>query len=347
MRQMNTIEMTMSSSKTAGVRNRPTKAGIDRWEASIWVDGKTISLGTYDTEDEAIQARRAGEDKYRPAKTPTQTELRAAADYEAFVYLWYDSNDRKYYLGSHAGSTEELYTHSCKNIPRFDINSIPKGWRRRILARGTEQAMRDLETQLLVNRKSRCWDRYYNVNAHSSAIRTDNIDVSILHEALIYNADTGIFVWKTRPVDHFKTVRSQKICNTRYAGKQAGSNTSDGYIQLMLFKKNYKAHRLAWAMHYGIWPTDRIDHIDPRNKLDNRIVNLREATASENAKNKRMPINNTSGYIGVGKRGDKWYAYIKVDDKQIYLGTFDTKDEAIQARKQAEKLYGFHENHGS
>ena len=336
--------MTMSSSKTVGVH----KSG-DKWIARITVDGKDIWLGTYDTEEEAIQARRAAEIKYGKVKVkrPTRTELRAAAGYEAFVYLWYDSNDRKYYLGSHVGRTEEAYAHSCPNIPKFTMNNVPKGWRRRILARGTEQAMRELEAKLLVNRKLRCWTRYYNAIAHSTAIRTDNIDVSVLHEALIYNADTGIFVWKIRPVDHFKTVRSQKICNTRYAGKQAGSNTSDGYIQIMLFKKNYKAHRLAWAMHYGIWPTDRIDHIDPRNKLDNRIVNLREATASENAKNKRMPINNTSGYIGVGKRGDKWYAYIKVDDKQIYLGTFDTKDEAIQARKQAEKLYGFHENHGS
>jgi hypothetical protein len=39
--------------------------------------------------------------------------------------------------------------------------------------------MRDLETQLLVNRKSRCWTRYYNGNAYSTAIRTDNIDLQI------------------------------------------------------------------------------------------------------------------------------------------------------------------------
>ena len=51
--------MTMSSSKTVGVYNRPTKAGIDRWQARIMVDGKRIYLGMHDTKDEAIQARRA------------------------------------------------------------------------------------------------------------------------------------------------------------------------------------------------------------------------------------------------------------------------------------------------
>ena len=64
-----------------------------------------ILKGQDTTKEEAIQARRAAEDKYRKVrvrkvkvKTATQTELRAAADYEAFVYLWYDSNNRKYYL---------------------------------------------------------------------------------------------------------------------------------------------------------------------------------------------------------------------------------------------------------
>jgi hypothetical protein len=177
----------MTSSEHIGVSIRYTKAGIARYRANISVNGKSIYLGTYDTVEQAVQARAAGEIKYDRVKLPTVTvlELRAAADYEAFVYLWYDSNCRKYYLGSHAGSTEEQYAHSCKNMPQFNMNNIPKGWRRRILARGTEQAMRDLETLLLINRKLRCWTRYYNKSAHSTAVNIDKqIDVSILHNLL-------------------------------------------------------------------------------------------------------------------------------------------------------------------
>jgi hypothetical protein len=209
--------------------------------------------------------------------------------------------------------------------------------------------MRELETQLLVNRKSRCWPRYYNEAVNSSAIRTDNIDVSVLHDLLVYDAYTGVLTWKTRPLKYFNTVRDQNAYNARWAGKQAGSTTYEGYIRIKLFNKDYKAHRLAWAMHYGIWPTDKIDHIDtkdPNNKLNNRIINLREVTQSENNRNRSIPANNTSGTVGVIKKGDKWEARIWVDGKCIYLGTFDTKEEAIQARKQAENKYGFHENHG-
>jgi hypothetical protein len=335
----------MTSSEHKGVRIRYTKAGIARYYAEVKVKGKTISLGTYDTEAEAVQARSAGEIKYYRVKLPTMTELRAAADYEAFVYLWYDSNCRKYYLGSHAGSTEEQYAHSCKNMPQFTMNNIPKGWRRRILARGAEQAMRDLETLLLINRKLRCWTRYYNKIAHSTAINIDNqIDVSILHNLLAYDADTGMLTWKKRCIDPSKSERSQKAWNDRYTGKQAGCNDR-GYLVTKIFNKKHLAHRLAWAMHYGVWPTQMIDHISG-DRADNRIVNLRQTTQSENNRNQRIRADNTSGYVGVYKRGAKWYARISVDNKKLHLGLYDTVEQAVQARKQAEIDYGYHENHG-
>jgi hypothetical protein len=272
-------------------------------------------------------------------------ELRAAADYEAFIYLWYDSNCRKYYLGSHAGSTEEKYAHSCKNMPQFNRNNIPKGWRRRILARGTEQAMRDLETLLLINRKLRCWTRYYNKSACSTAISIDKqIDVSILYNLLTYDADTGIFTWKKRCIDPSKSERSQKTWNSRYAGKQAGCNQR-GYISIKIFSKGYLAHRTAWAMYYGVWPTQLIDHING-DSSDNRVVNLRQTTQSENNRNTRIRADNTSGYVGVHKVGAKWFARIRIDSKDISLGIYDTIEQAANARKQAEIDYGFHENHG-
>jgi hypothetical protein len=337
----------MTTLKHKGVSIIYTKAGIARYRANISVNGKNISLGTYDTVEQAVQARSAGEIKYDRVKLPTVNvlELRAAADYEAFVYLWYDSNCRKYYLGSHAGSTEEQYAHSCKNMPQFTMNNIPKGWRRRILARGAEQAMRDLETLLLINRKLRCWTRYYNKNACSTAVSIDKqIDVSILYNLLAYDADTGIFTWKTRCIDPSKSENHQKRWNIRFAGKQAGWNNR-GYISITLFNKTHRAHRIAWAMHYGVWPTQLIDHING-DSSDNRIVNLRQTTQSENMRNRRKSTKNTSGYVGVYKRGAKWWARISVDSKYISLGMYDTVEQAAQARKQAEIDHGYHENHG-
>jgi hypothetical protein len=81
---------------------------------------------------------------------------------EAFVYLWYDALNKMYYLGKHKGSPEDSYTHSSTIWESFTKDNIPEGVTRRILAYGTDEEMCILEYELLVNRKKRCWNRYYN-----------------------------------------------------------------------------------------------------------------------------------------------------------------------------------------
>lgn len=87
-------------------------------------------------------------------------------------------------------------------------------------------------------------------------------------------------------------------------------------------------------------PNIEIDHIDG-NRLDNRRSNLRICTRSKNALNKGLMRNNTSGVTGVSwhKQHQKWYAYIQIDHKRIYLGLFDNFDSAVKARLNAEKQY--------
>jgi flagellar biosynthesis GTPase FlhF len=80
---------------------------------------------------------------------------------EAFVYMWYDSENSMYYIGYHKGTPDDGYTHSSSIMESFKI--APKGFRRRILAYGTRDEMVQLESDLLKNRKERCWDKYYNV----------------------------------------------------------------------------------------------------------------------------------------------------------------------------------------
>jgi len=86
-------------------------------------------------------------------------------DYEAFVYLWFDSKNRMFYLGFHKGHEDDNYTHSSTIMESFSKKNIPQYMRRRILARGSYDDMTALEVSLLKNRKEKCWDRYYNVIA--------------------------------------------------------------------------------------------------------------------------------------------------------------------------------------
>ena len=90
-----------------------------------------------------------------------------------------------------------------------------------------------------------------------------------------------------------------------------------------------------------------IDHING-DSFDNRIDNLRLITRAENSKNKKVAINNTSGHVGVllCKKSNKWRAFINSNGNQIHVGTYEDKAKAVEARKQAEIKYGYHENHG-
>ena len=81
---------------------------------------------------------------------------------EAFVYMWHDSKNSMYYIGSHEGTPDDGYTHSSQIMEQFKADNIPEGFSRRILAYGTEPDMRQLENDLLNNRKEKCWDKYYN-----------------------------------------------------------------------------------------------------------------------------------------------------------------------------------------
>lgn len=83
-----------------------------------------------------------------------------------------------------------------------------------------------------------------------------------------------------------------------------------------------------------------VDHINGK-KLDNRRKNLRVYTRSQNSMNTGIPSNNTSGVKGVYKckTTGRWATEIKVNGKKIWLGRFNTLDEAKEVRAKAEKKY--------
>jgi hypothetical protein len=147
---------------------------------------------------------------------------------------------------------------------------------------------------------------------------------SILH----YDPETGIFTWKVRTSTRIKV------------GDVAGCLGGEGYLQIKVQSRPYKSHRLAWLHTYGVWPKDQIDHIN-RNRSDNRVSNLREVTNKQNLQNAGKYSHNTSGHPGAywDKQRSKWQAKIAHNRKQLHLGHFATIEEAIAARKAAEKLY--------
>lgn len=95
-----------------------------------------------------------------------------------------------------------------------------------------------------------------------------------------------------------------------------------GYITVKILGKTYQAHRVAWLIHYGEWPVT-IDHIN-RDRTDNRLVNLRNATQQQNMCNVPRKINNTSGVRGVSWKSQsrKWQVEVKADGKRYYLGSY-------------------------
>jgi hypothetical protein len=171
------------------------------------------------------------------------------------------------------------------------------------------------------------------------------MEQAYLTSILAYNPDTGELRWKPRPESSFRdgavpASAYQKSWNRRCAGKPALTAVMNrGYLCGNIEGKMQLAHRVIWTMVHGSVP-GFIDHING-DKQDNRLCNLRCVSRSENARNRKTAVNNTSGYTGVHKdtRSGKWSA-------SIGLGYFDTLEEAAAARKKAEALLGYHANHG-
>lgn len=149
-------------------------------------------------------------------------------------------------------------------------------------------------------------------------------------EMLRYEPDTGLLFWRVARTNGVK------------AGDQAGSISSDGYRRIRLFATEYRAHRVAWCLYYGEWPTKEIDHINLK-KTDNRICNLRQASRSENRCNSPRSSNNKAGIKGVCYLAsiDKWQVSIMKNGKNHYLGWYATaqKAQAAYAAK-ARELHG-------
>ncbi len=154
------------------------------------------------------------------------------------------------------------------------------------------------------------------------------LDCKTLKNISTYNKHTGLFV---------SLINS--IRGDRKVGDKMGYTDNRGYISFRIGGVTHKAHRLAWLYEYGSWPKNQIDHING-DKSDNRIINLRDVTNSENCQNRRNKnITSISGYTGVTKShlSNNWTANIGVNGARKYLGTFETPEAASEAYLDAKK----------
>ncbi|MNJ58895.1 MULTISPECIES: HNH endonuclease [Pseudomonas] len=140
-----------------------------------------------------------------------------------------------------------------------------------------------------------------------------------LREQLTYDPETGEFRW---------AVRKQKV----KLGSVAGKVKKSGYVEIRIDLVSYQAHRLAWLYVTGQWPQGDIDHIN-RSPGDNRFVNLREASRSQNLCNVGALSTSATGVRGVDlhKASGKYRARIRANGKRIELGLFATLEEAKAA----------------
>ena len=144
------------------------------------------------------------------------------------------------------------------------------------------------------------------------------ISVERVRELLDYDPASGLFHWKA------------KSARRTIVGSQAGYPEWNGYIRIGIGGRIYFAHVVAWLLVHGDWPKSQLDHING-NRADNRIENLREATARQNARNRKTRRDNIARLKGVCVRPCKtkpYQAVICEDGRRISLGYFETKEAA-------------------
>lgn len=123
--------------------------------------------------------------------------------------------------------------------------------------------------------------------------------------------------------------------------KCASRNT--GYARRNIRLSN--GRQVQVLMHRSITKAAEGIEVDHENGdgLDNRKSNLRPATRLQNAKNRTLNRDNTSGYKGVSwkKHNKKWCAQIRISNKPTHVGYFKTAEEAAAAyNEKAVKHYG-------
>jgi HNH endonuclease len=166
---------------------------------------------------------------------------------------------------------------------------------------------------------------------------------NICRELLAYDPASGVLTWKRRARHWFKSDRSFNSWNSKHAGRPAlVSRDTHGHLHGHVLGQLRSAHRVIFLWMTGRWPFGVIDHID-HDRTNNKWENLRDVPAEENARNKALRSDNSSGQTGIRQSGNSWVAQIGNE----YLGSFDSFDEACAERMAEQIERGFAPGHGA
>lgn len=157
--------------------------------------------------------------------------------------------------------------------------------------------------------------------AGNTAVKYGAPPTDDVREWLSYDPATGVFRWRRAP-------NGAQKC-----GEIAGRvHAETGYRTIFVLGRSYTAGRLAWWFVHNEWPQHDIDH-ENRNRGDDRIDNLRIATRTQNARNRKCRRENATALKGVSlhKQSQRWRARIKVGEKNWSLGLFASPEAAARA----------------
>lgn len=169
----------------------------------------------------------------------------------------------------------------------------------------------------------------------------DDLTAEYVRSILNYDPLTGIIWYKPRAIRPGYE-RFDRTWNARYAVPKKREMKDNSYLHLRIDGVIYKAHRIAWLHYYGVWPSELLDH-ENTIRSDNRIENLRDADFSKNTMNSCLRSDNACHFKGVDymPKKRKWRARIGINGRNIYLGLFDTPEDAHAAYVEAsQRLHG-------
>jgi hypothetical protein len=151
--------------------------------------------------------------------------------------------------------------------------------------------------------------------------------LEILEQWFSLEKETGKLHWIKKPA---KKIR---------VGDEAGwRQNHNGLIRVSITvpgEGRFLRARVVWKMFYGSEPPAVVDHVD-RNPLNDSPENLRDGTNGVNQRNK--PVTSSTGLVGAFKCGNKWQSTIQREGRTVYLGVFETPEEANAAYMAAKVL---------
>lgn len=154
----------------------------------------------------------------------------------------------------------------------------------------------------------------------------------------VFSYADGQLIFKWRDVSDFPHEKYQRIWNTKYAGKVAGTVDKDGRLAIRVDGVTYYAHRIIWKMQKTGPVPSIIDHADG-DPLNNKVDNLRAATHSKNMANSKERARKATNCVGLPRGvysvGNRFKAQVSINGSSKHLGSFISPEMAKIARDMA------------